>query len=958
MTEEAAATRQERYRLAWREASGVEELTSRLPPFEHIWPVWAGSDYVAQTCLRNPRLLASLHGAGVLERALEAGEMAAELDRELAEIADEDALGRVLRRFRHRQLVRIIWRDLSGTALLDETLEDLSELADVCIRASLDRLHAWAAAKSGEPRSADGSAQRLVVLGMGKLGARELNLSSDIDLIFCFAEHGQTDGVRAIDNETFFTRLGRQLINVLSKVTGDGFVFRVDMRLRPFGDSGPLVASFDAMENYYHSQARDWERYAMVKARPITGSADYVEPLMAMLRAFVYRRYIDFGVIESIRDMKRMIERELHKKGMDANIKLGQGGIREVEFIGQAFQLVRGGREPELQERPIQTVLQCLGDKDILPAYAVRKLRDAYRFLRMTENRIQAWKDEQRHQLPADPVARERLAHSMGFATWDEFEPVLCRHRQRVHEQFGHVFAAPQTESAVEEGPLHAVWGAKQDDALAMVALQDAGFTAAEETLARLAEFHASALVRALPTRGRSKLDQLMPSLIEAAAGSERADVTLARLLQLIAAVVRRTAYLDLLLENPLALSQLVRLVGESSWVVAQLIRQPLLLDELLDPRRLYSPLHAAELRRELKTLLASVADDDLEQEMERLRQFSQGNRLRVAAADIVGAIPLMVVSDYLTEIAETTLERVQTSAWRDLTRKHGRPGGEVGEDSGFAVIGYGKLGGIELGYASDLDLVFLHGSTDLNAMSDGKRSVANDVFYARMGQRMIHMLTTRTPSGQLYEADMRLRPNGNAGQLVASLATFEKYQFNDAWTWEHQALVRARAIAGDAVVRARFAAIRHQVLCLERDPEKLLDDVRSMRAKMRASLDRGDADYFHIKHGHGGLVDIEFIVQYAVLRWAHRYPDLTEWSDNARLLDRLSAHALLPDGAAGQLWNAYQVFRGIVHRRALQEEGSLVPVDQLAEERAMVRDIWADVIGDDAAQTAEAPSP
>ena len=941
MSEESAALRLERYRDAWRSAPGVADSAPQLPPAERIEAVWAMSDFAAQVCLRNPQLLADLHTDGLLDRRYQGGELAAALAVALEGVADEADLETRLRRFRQREMLRIVWRDLGGLAPLDETLEDLSELADVCIAQALEALHGWAVAKSGVPRGEDGRAQRLIVLGMGKLGARELNLSSDIDLIFCFPEHGHTDGERPLENERFFTRLGRQLINVLGRQTTDGFVFRVDMRLRPFGDSGPLVATYDAMENYYHSQARDWERYAMVKARAITGDPDEIETLMGMLRAFVYRRYIDFGVIESIRDMKRMIERELHNRGMDANIKLGQGGIREVEFIGQAFQLVRGGREPDLQLRPIQQVLRRLGDKGVLPGYAVRELLDAYRFLRLTENRIQAWKDEQNHRLPGDERGRARLAASMGFATWDEFSRALKRHRQHVHEQFGHVFAAPQTEQAEHESPLAAVWRANADDAAALAALQEAGFADAADNLARLSGFRQSAVVRTLPTRGRGKLEQLMPSLIEAAAQVDDADVTLDRLLQLIGAIVRRTAYLDLLLENPLALSQLVRLVSESSWVVAQLIRQPLLLDELLDPRRLYSPLHGRELENELRTLLSSVAEDDLEQEMERLRQFAQGNRLRVAAADIVGAIPLMVVSDYLTEIAEVTLQHVQASAWRDLVHRHGQPGGLENMHSGFAVIGYGKLGGIELGYASDLDLVFLHGSTDLNAMTDGRRGVANEVFYARMGQRLVHMLTTRTPSGLLYEADMRLRPNGNAGQLVASLNTFERYQHNDAWTWEHQALVRARPIAGDATVMARFSAIRHQVLCRERDPVKLLDEVRDMRQKMRDSLDRSDAAHFHIKHGTGGLVDIEFLVQYAVLRWAHDYPDLTEWTDNARLLERLAEHRLLPDKAAEQLWNAYQLYRGVVHRRALQEEGSTVPADQLAEERAMVRDIW-----------------
>jgi glutamate-ammonia-ligase adenylyltransferase len=948
MTEEAAATRLERHRHAWQHLPGVVASADHLPQTERLEAIWASSEFAAQLCLRQPELLIGLHRDGLLDRAYAGGELGRALAAELEGVADEADLERRLRRFRQCQMLRIVWRDLGGLAGLDETLEDLSELADQCIRQALQQLQAWLALRHGQARGADGTAQELIVLGMGKLGARELNLSSDIDLIFCFPEHGRSDGERPLENEQYFTRLARQLINVLNRQTVDGFVFRVDMRLRPFGDAGPLVFTYDAMEHYYHSQARDWERYAMVKARAICGDPGEIDALMSMLRAFVYRRYIDFGVIESIRAMKRMIERELHKKGMDANIKLGQGGIREIEFIGQAFQLVRGGREPQLQVRPIQQVLRVLGEKGILPAYAVRELIEAYRFLRLSENRIQAWKDEQNHRLPADAVGRARLAASMGFACWDEFEHALRRHRQRVHNQFGQVFAAPQLDQAVQDAPLAAAWLAGADDPAAIAALAAAGFDEAPALQAKLYEFRRSVLVQTLPTRGRAKLDQLMPSLIEAAAQADAPAVTLDRLLRLVAAIVRRTAYLDLLAENPLALSQLVRLVGESSWVVSQLIRQPLLLDELLDPRRLYSPLHADALRSELDSLLTPVAEGDLEQEMERLRQFAQGNRLRVAAADIVGAIPLMVVSDYLTEIAEVTLARVQASAWRDLVARYGRPRGLEQMDTGFAVIGYGKLGGIELGYASDLDLVFLHGSADLNASTDGARSLANEVFYARLGQRLVHMLTTRMPSGLLYEADMRLRPNGNAGQLVASLGAFEKYQLNEAWCWEHQALVRARAVAGDPQVMARFKAIRHRVLCLERDPDKLVADVRSMRQKMRASLDRSDAEHFHIKQGRGGLVDIEFVVQYAVLRWAHVHPDLTEWTDNARLLERLAQHRLLPAGAAEQLWNAYQVYRGVVHRRALQEEGSVVPAAQLVEERAMVRDIWDGVIGGD----------
>jgi len=924
---------------------GLQGLADPLPPAQRD-RVFSASDFAANQFLRDSRALLQLWESGVFARALEPGEMAAMLGALVAGVADEEALEPVLRQFRNRQMVRIIWRDLCGLAGLSETLEDLSELADVCIRGALEQLHAWAVARHGRPRDEQGREQRLLVLGMGKLGARELNMSSDIDLIYCFPSHGRTDGARPLENETFFTRLGRKLANLLSRQTGDGFVFRVDLRLRPFGDSGPLVVSFDAMEQYLQGQAREWERYAMVKARAITGQAGDVEALQALINAFVYRRYIDFGVIESIRDMKGMIVRELHKKGMEGNIKLGMGGIREIEFLGQALQLVRGGRDLDLQIRPIQQVLERLGEKELLPGFAVRELQDAYVFLRRTENRIQAWKDEQKHLLPEDEDGRLRLARSMDFDTWDEFSLQLRQHREKVQSHFNQVFEAPQTEQESESSEMAPVWLGDETGDRPLELLQAAGFDDPPAALEALRAFRHSGQLRTLTAAGRGKLDQLMPMALDALARSGNAGQALKRLLSLFEAIVRRTAYLNLLVENPPALSQLVRLLGESVWVGSQLERQPLLLDELLDPRRLYSPVHGDELQLELQTLLRSVDAGDEEQEMERLRQFAQGNRLRVAAADIVGAIPLMVVSDYLTEIAEVSVQRVQQLAWRDISARHGRPALPGDMDQGFAVIGYGKLGGIELGYGSDLDLVFLHGSEGASAATDGARQVANEVFYARLGQRMIHMLTTRMPSGQLYEADMRLRPNGKSGMLVSSLKAFEHYQHQEAWTWEHQALIRARAVSGDPAVVERFNQIRSDVLCREREPDALRADVCEMRRKMASNLDRSNGEVFDIKQGPGGLVDIEFMVQFAVLRWAAEHPGLVRWTDNARLLECLTEYQLLEGHAAEQLFSVYRVFRAIAHRRALQEARSLIGQDELREERAMVRDIWDRLMG------------
>ncbi len=934
-----------------RASSRLEGLLSRwdeLPQAGHLASrsfrrdlekVWGASDFAAQTCLRDPDLLLDLADSGRLARKLAPGEMGRELAEMLAGVEGEEALLPALRRFRRRQMLRIVWRDLSGSAALEETLEDLSELADQCIRQALARLMDWAVARSGMPRDRDGNPQCLVVLGMGKLGARELNLSSDIDLIFSFPAHGQTDGRRPLSNEQFFTRLGRQLINVLGKVTEDGFVFRVDMRLRPFGEAGPLALSFGAMETYYAAQAREWERYAMIKARAITGEDAYRERLLGILRPFVYRRYIDFGAIDAIRDMKRRIQAEMHKRGMDANIKLGQGGIREIEFIGQAFQLVHGGRDPDLQIRPIMAVLSLLRDKGLMDGQAIDELSRAYRFLRMTENRLQAWKDEQTHLLPADDEGRQRLALSMNFEDWDSFSAALAQHRAQVEHHFRQVFS----DTGDQRHPLEKAW-LVEDREQAAALLKGMGYEQPVEVLRQLQSFQDSRACRALSEAARRKLDRLMPMLLEHASRVNGPDQTLARLLELLQAMVRRTAYLDLLLENPQVLEQLVRLGSESRWVVSQLLRYPVLLDELLDPRRLYAPLRRDELKQELKTLLARIHPDDLEQQMERLRQFAAGNRLRTAAADITGAIELMVVSDYLTEIAEVVLEQVLELAWNYLVQRHGRPGEVSGQ--GFAVLGYGKLGGVELGYGSDLDLVFLHADYSIDAVTKGEKPVPNDVFYARLGQRMVHLLNTRTPSGVLYEVDMRLRPNGESGLLVSSLAGFEKYQLNTAWTWEHQALVRARPVAGDQALGKAIRQVRRQVLCQPRDPGELRQEVVAMREKMRARLDRSREGLFDIKQGRGGITDIEFMVQYAVLRWAREHPALAAWTDNIRLLETLVAAGLMDSSLGESLVLAYQRFRDTYHHLALQEQPGLVEGRVLDQERHQVEQAWEHFFG------------
>jgi glutamate-ammonia-ligase adenylyltransferase len=912
--------------------------------------VWAASDFVAQSCIRDPNLLSELAESGDLTAACGAATYAPRLAARLQECADEAALMTALRRFRRREMVRIAWRDLAAWAELTETLAELSQLAGVCLEQALSWLEARQARELGTPVGRrSGAPQRLVVIGMGKLGAGELNFSSDIDLIFAYGEEGETiGGSTPLSNQEYFTALAQRLIKALHAPTEDGFVFRVDTRLRPFGDSGPLVMGFDAMEEYYQAHGREWERYAWIKGAVVAGDRAAGERLMAMLRPFVYRRYLDFNAFESLRAMKALIAAEVKRKGMADNIKLGAGGIREIEFIGQAFQLIRGGREPALQQRPILPVLRRLMEDDILPPYTVLELSDAYTFLRRTENRLQEYADQQTHRLPEDEAGRERLAWSMGYGDWESYSRDLQRHRRRVQAHFEQVFAAPQTEEGAGTAELTQIWSGALQDGAAEKALTAAGYAQAEETLSALNRFRDSASCRQLSAAGRSRLDHLMPLLLAAAAAAVQPDATLGRLLDLLERIARRTTYLALLAENPLALSQLIRLCAASPWIAELLTRHPLLLDELLDPRALYAPLKRDELAAGLAQDLARVNDEDLEQQMEVLRHFQQANVLRVAAADVAGVYPLMVVSDHLTEIAEVSIATALDLARTHLLARHGAPRCRIAGkavEPGFAVIGYGKLGGIELGYGSDLDLVFLHGSDGEELGTEGERPLDNAIFFARLGQRLIHIVTAHTPAGILYELDMRLRPSGASGMLVSSLKAFAEYQRHDAWTWEHQALVRARFIAGDPAVAEAFAAIRREVLSRPREGNSLRREVREMRERMRRELGQHRPNRFDLKQDAGGIADIEFMVQYGVLAWAHEHPPLLRYTDNIRLLEGFAKEGLLAARDAALLSDIYRAYRAKVHQLTLLKEAAVVDAGTFAGERAAVMRLWGELL-------------
>ncbi|MFC3283316.1 bifunctional [glutamate--ammonia ligase]-adenylyl-L-tyrosine phosphorylase/[glutamate--ammonia-ligase] adenylyltransferase [Litchfieldella rifensis] len=935
---------------------------------EQLARVLAISEFAAETLVRYPAWLPRLDANGELDAAPDAETLDQWLAEALENADDEAAMQAVIRRFRRARMLGIVWRDLTRPEETDmwQTAASVSRLAEVCLEGALSWLEAHFAPRWGWPAPcADGNPQRLVVLGMGKLGAGELNLSSDIDLIFAFPEKGVTQGgKREFDHHEYFTKLGQKLISALDAMTADGFVFRVDMRLRPLGDGGPLVGSFAMLSSYYQDQGREWERYAMLKARPVAGDQEGGAELLASLRPFVYRKYLDFGAIESLREMKGLINREVKRKGMDDNIKLGSGGIREVEFVVQAFQLIRGGRDTELQVTSLKTALERLPALALLPQEVVDELLPDYVFLRDLEHALQALEDRQTQTLPVNALDRERVALALNMEDWPAVMARLEEVRERVRDHFDAVIADPEDElDASEDGTANqtggdtvsldewrALWrgelehGEQEDEACDLLA--NAGFAMPDTSARRLHGLRQSRQVQSMQRIGYERLDALMPMLLAAVADSEAPDTVLERVLPLIESVLRRTAYLALLRENPDALEHLMRLCGASPWIAEQLARYPILLDELLTPASLYSPADKARLADELRQALGRIPEDDEEAQLETLRVFKHAQVLHVAASDIAGARPLMKVSDYLTFIAEVVLEQVLAMAWKHLVRKHGYPQrrDDETENTHFIVVGYGKLGGIELGYGSDLDLVFIH-DADSQGTTDGERPIDNAVFFTRLGQRIIHLLTAVTPAGALYEVDMRLRPSGNSGLLVTTLEAFADYQRHQAWTWEHQALVRARVVAGDPGLAERFAEVRREILGCARDRDALRDEVVKMRHKMREHLGSSPAAQkqgrFDIKQDAGGMVDIEFLCQYAVLAMGHEAPELLAWSDNIRILETLESSERLPASDCRRLREAYLAYRDATHRAALTKQEAHSEDDAFEEHRRHVRELW-----------------
>ncbi|KLJ02403.1 bifunctional [glutamate--ammonia ligase]-adenylyl-L-tyrosine phosphorylase/[glutamate--ammonia-ligase] adenylyltransferase [Luteimonas sp. FCS-9] len=873
----------------------VERLLARLPDdvrgdaaaMARLRPVAIASDVAIEVLQRQPELLRAL--------LADDGDTAPAPPRLHAGNGGDWPM--LLRRYRLACSTRLIWRDVHGIDDVAATLAGSTQLAEACLQCALDALEHAFAGRHGVVRDGDGRVVRLVVFGLGKLGGGELNFSSDIDLVYGFESAGESDGARPLAAEDYFTRLGQQLARLLDEITGDGFCHRVDLRLRPFGNAGRIALSFAAMEQYFQREGRDWERYAWQKARPVAGDVAAGARFLDLLRPFVYRRYLDFGALDGLRQMKDMIAAEVARRELADDIKRGDGGIREIEFLAQALQLIRGGREPALRERRLLPALRALHAAGQLSDEALARLQAAYRFLRRLENRLQMLRDAQTHVLPADPLDRLRIASGLGYADWDALDAELRRQRGHVAHEFDALLAVRSQQRHVNTDSDLATWWRALPDGGDAQTLAAAGFDDAGNVADALRDFARSPSVRDLSDNARARLDRLMPVLLQASAPADRPLQAVRRLLALLHNILRRASYLALLDEQPAALARLVDAVTRSAFLAERLAAHPLLLDELLDAR-VEGPLP------ERKGLAAQCAralqQPDLEAALLSLNEIRQQLSFRIALATLDRRLDAPAATRQLAWLADAVVEVVLALAMRELAAAHGRL-----PDARFAVVGYGSLGGEELGFGSDLDLVFLY-DAPADAQSDGARPLDAQRWAARLAQKIVALLGTVTGGGRLYDVDVRLRPDGGKGLLVSSLASYAEYQRGRAWTWEHQALVRARVVAGEPSMREAFESVRNATLARPRDPAALREEIAAMRRRMRGELDRSTADRFDLKQGDGGLVDLEFLAQSLVLQGAPTHPALLGPRATPLLLEAAATAGLLAPAQCDALQAAH----------------------------------------------------
>lgn len=931
------------FQLFWERFVLSEAATSLLenPLFIQTAPLVIGcSEFCKRISLQHPEELTQLFLSGAMTRTCSQSYFKKQISFYCDESQDLPQLMPRLRQLRNREMLRIAWRDLAGWATWSDTLYELSILADVIIEYASEKILQWHQQRYGKPLSKEEKETEFFVLALGKLGGKELNFSSDIDLMFMYSKAGQTQGPIVVNNEQFYNGVARDLIKCLNDNTQEGFVYRVDVRLRPHGESGPLVMTQKATENYYQLQGRDWERYAMLKARIIVGQDQ--DRLKEMIKGFVYRKYVDYSAIESLREMKALLDRETRRLKLQENIKRGSGGIREVEFIVQAFQLIRGGREPHLQTTELMEALKYIRFIEELPKELEKDLRKAYQFLRILENRLQMLDDRQTQELPTAEDERVKLAVAMREPDWDTLYAKLQSHRQKVEMHFKNTIASPKEEQkqAKNFGMLNDLWlrSLKEEDLPEFYPLFKEPQQAVDfyNVLKPLKQ---SSKIKASSTRGKSRLDSFMPLLLSAVLKQPNPAIILSRIVPIIEAVAKRSAYIVLLMENPYALEHLILYCAQSPWVANKIANFPLLMDEFLISYKSKPKLTLDILTFELQQMLITLPDEDLEGQMEFMREFKHTHEVRAAIYELLGLLSANEVSDYLSMIATVIVEQVYNIALLNLVQRNGYPTDEAGKEISpeFAIVAYGKFGAMELTYESDLDLVFLHGGHAAQ-MTSGAHAITNGEFYTRLAQRMIHCLNTSTLTGVLYKTDMRLRPSGNMGLLVSQFQAYQEYQLTKAWTWEHQALVRARVIIGSAVLTQKFNALRQYILQQPREEQALREAVAGMRAKMLShSHASKESD---VKKSEGGVIDLEFLIQFAVLRWSHQHTHLTAFTENIMLIQTLMAQQLLSKTEGEALLAAYDAYHQALHQQTLQGIPGYLP-PHWQEHRDNILALW-----------------
>ena len=861
-----------------------------------------------------------------------------------ADKIDLDSLKRDMRLYRHRKLVEIIYLDVVANNALRNTLHHLSDLADQLIGIALDACNRLLAAKHGQPQDADGNPMQLNLIAMGKLGGRELNFSSDIDLICCYESEGELTGYGKLSYQEYFARLVRLFSQVLSENTAEGFVYRVDLRLRPWGDSGPVVLNHSALEHYYQLHGREWEQYAMVKARVISGSDSSRRHLAALLKPFVYRKYHDYRVFDGLATLKGKIDNQARSRGMRVNIKVGPGGIREIEFFVQAFQILKGGRNHQLQKTEILQCFETLLQHDVVDADTVNQLREAYCFLRMLENRIQMFEDQQTHDLPNGSDQQQRIAHGMGFSEWQALLEQLQQHRDRVNQQFRDLFRQ-QTENRAE-AIIDDSFDATIDDDRRWDFIEASGIADTGQINQLLNRFLRSKAWTYMSARARQRFNNLLPRLLEALKDADGPALLFERFMRLFSSIAGRSVYFELLFQNPMLLDKLCSLFSRSAWIADEVSQYPMLLENLIqpgDPERF----DKNSLQRRLQSQLENI-EGDTELELDSLRLFKREQTLVIASAELAQEIDAVEVSRYLCELAEVVLEAVYRLARGALQHQHGKPQYSLdGErrDAHLAIIGYGKLGGYEMHYQSDLDLIFLHDSRGEQQFTSGEKCIENSVYFARLAQKIISMTSVLTASGKLYEIDSRLRPEGSSGLLVSSTQAYLRYQLEKAWTWEHQALVRARLVAGSKSLESEFEKIRRQVLQLERDPGQLRQDIVEMRERIYRSKRPPENERRDLKQSRGGMVDIEFLVQYWVLAQANSIGSDRLYSDNIRLLNELFRLNLITSSQS-QLAEIYTDYHRLLHESVLQNQSSEVDAEIIETQVNHVVNCWNECFG------------